>query len=294
MIVPGEAMIAIASDSPGTKPHSHSRWLGVTPILSGDSNTQRPDFESFQSIFQTGVSHSAVQTHQAHILSPVSGWRKDFLPTHHDLAKIQTEQLRRGSGFLEQCREPEHSITRQLKSKSSVRARLRQALSTRGVEIVERRKKWSRRCPDCGTEFSSVQCWGICPQCNLRFLVDDVGNVIDSGDRPADRLGGIPLSDRTRNLISKRFSKTDGTIISDMLYRAVSANIPFCDDSSPEDMERIRFAILKMTLNSPLNLAVGIYLAQSDWRDLLMSAGFGDDAAQHMTWYNEQMQSKSG
>jgi hypothetical protein len=79
-----------------------------------------------------------------------------------------------------------------------------------------------------------------------------------------------------------------------MLYRAVSANIPFCDKSSPEDMERIRFAVLKMTLNSPLNLAVGIYLAQSDWRDLLMAAGFGDDTTQHLAWYNEQMDAKNG
>jgi hypothetical protein len=79
-----------------------------------------------------------------------------------------------------------------------------------------------------------------------------------------------------------------------MLYRAVSANIPFCDNSSPEGMERIRFAILKMTMHSPLNLAVGIYMAQTDWRDLLMAAGFGDDAAQHIAWYNQQVNSNDG
>jgi hypothetical protein len=112
---------------------------------------------------------------------------------------------------------------------------------------------------------------------------------MNEGDRPADRAGGIPLSDRTRTLISRLFSGIDGTIISDLLYRAVSANIPFCDDSTPEDMERIRFAILKMTLNSPLNLAVGIHMAQSDWRDLLMAAGFGDDTSQHMVWYAEMI-----
>jgi len=139
-----------------------------------------------------------------------------------------------------------------------------------------------------------VQCWGVCPQCDLRFLVDHAGSVVDPGNRPADRSEGIALSERTRNLIAKMFSKSDGIVISDMLYRAVSAKVPFCADSSAEEMERIRFAILKMTKDSPLNLAVGIFLAQSDWRDLLMSAGFGDDAAQHMAWYNEQMHSNSG
>ncbi len=160
--------------------------------------------------------------------------------------------------------------------------------------MIERRERWSRQCPDCGTEFSSVQCWGVCPQCELRFLVDHRGNVLDAGNRPDDRLEGIALSERTRSLISKMFSKSDGIVISDMLYRAVSANISFCANSSPEDMERIRFAILKMTKHSPLNLAVGIYLAQSDWRDLLMAAGFGDDATQHMIWYDEQMNASDG
>lgn len=159
---------------------------------------------------------------------------------------------------------------------------------------MERREPWSRRCPGCGAEFASVQCWSVCPQCELRFLVDYEGNVRNPGNRPEDRSGGIPLSNRTRRLIARLFSKAEGTVISDCLYRSVSANIPFCSDSSPEDMERIRFAILKMTKQSPLNLAVGISLAQSDWRDLLMAAGFGDDEDQHMTWYNEQVKSEEG
>jgi hypothetical protein len=98
----------------------------------------------------------------------------------------------------------------------------------------------------------------------------------------------IALSERTRTLIATLFSHTDGVVVSDLLYRAVSGNIPFCSNSSPEDMERIRFAIIKMTKQSPLNLAVGIYMAQSDWRDLLMWAGFGNNSAEHMTWFYEQ------
>ena len=157
--------------------------------------------------------------------------------------------------------------------------------------MVERREKWSRTCPDCGTEFSSVQGWGICPQCELRFLVDYEGNLVNAGNRSEDRLGGIPLSERTQSLISRMFSKSDGIVVSDILYRAVSDNLPFCTDSTPEQMERIRFAILKMTMQSPLNLAVGIHLAQTDWRDLLMEVGFGEDVTQHLTWFDEVMSS---
>ena len=42
----------------------------------------------------------------------------------------------------------------------------------------------------------------------------------------------------------------------------------------------------------PLDKA--ITLAKLDWRDLLMSAGFGHDVNQHMIWYQEQMNSDDG
>lgn len=125
-------------------------------------------------------------------------------------------------------------------------------------------------------------------------MVDYNGNVLAPGNRPDEQLDGIALSERTRKLISRLFTRSEGSVISDLLVRAVSADIPFCADSSPEQMERIRFAIIKMTKQSPLNLAVGIYLAQTDLRDLLMSAGFGDDAAQHMAWFHEQMNADNG
>ena len=160
--------------------------------------------------------------------------------------------------------------------------------------MAEQNTKWERQCPDCNTVFGSVQCWGICPQCELRFLVDRTGNLIDRGNRPADRSAGIALSERTLHLITTLFPIPDGVVIADVLRRAVSENIPFCDNASPEEMERIRFAILKMTVSSPLNLAVGIQMAQSDWRDLLMNVGFGDDTSRHLDWYAEQTAETAG
>jgi hypothetical protein len=114
------------------------------------------------------------------------------------------------------------------------------------------------------------------------------------GNRPDDRMHGTALSERTQKLISRLFTKSEGSIVSDLLIRSVSNNIPFYADSNPEQLEPIRFAVIKMTKESPLNLAVGIYLAQTDWRDLLMSAGFGDDTSQHMAWYHEQMNTGNG
>lgn len=159
--------------------------------------------------------------------------------------------------------------------------------------MVERREPWLRRCPDCDTEFKSVQSWGVCPGCELRFSVESNGNMLTREDKSAPR-SGIALSERTQKLIAKLFSRSDGVVISDLLYRAVSSNIPYFDNANSEEMERIRFAILKMTKQSPLNLAVGIYLAQTDWRDLLMSAGFGDDTSEYMTWYVKQLNPNDG
>ena len=112
--------------------------------------------------------------------------------------------------------------------------------------MVARREAWLRRCPGCGTEFKSVQSWGVCPGCELRFSVDAKGNILTRED-PSATNSGIAISERTQKLISKLFSRSDGVVISNLLYRAVSSNIPCFDNANSEDMERIRFAILKLT-----------------------------------------------
>jgi hypothetical protein len=42
-------------------------------------------------------------------------------------------------------------------------------------------------------------------------------------------------------------------------------------------MERVRFAVLKLSGGDLEKLRKAIKLAQTDWRDLLMAAGFGHD-----------------
>jgi len=49
-------------------------------------------------------------------------------------------------------------------------------------------------------------------------------------------------------------------------------------------MERIRFAVLKLSEGNIEKLVQGIELAQTDWRDLLMMAGFGEDVEAHDKW----------
>lgn len=58
-----------------------------------------------------------------------------------------------------------------------------------------------------------------------------------------------------------------------------------CEGWSPEQMERIHFAVLKLGQKSLEKLEQAKNVAQRDWRDLLMSAGFGEDVDAHRTWW---------
>ena len=66
-----------------------------------------------------------------------------------------------------------------------------------------------------------------------------------------------------------------------------------CSDSiawptpTPEGLERIRFAVLRLSQGSLPRLIEAIVLAQTDWRDALVAAGFADDTKAHETWWPE-------
>lgn len=53
---------------------------------------------------------------------------------------------------------------------------------------------------------------------------------------------------------------------------------------SPELLERISAAALQVSEGSLVRLDAALELAARDWRDLLMSAGFGYDLTAHEVW----------
>ncbi len=68
-----------------------------------------------------------------------------------------------------------------------------------------------------------------------------------------------------------------------LLVEECGHNLPFCADGTPQSLERIRFAALKLSAGELPMLREAVKLGQADWRDLLMSAGFGDPEA-HKKW----------
>ena len=60
--------------------------------------------------------------------------------------------------------------------------------------------------------------------------------------------------------------------------------MPQCEESTPEKMDRIRLAAIKSSNGVYAKLVEAVSLANTDWRDLLMAAGFGYDIDAHNKW----------
>ena len=99
----------------------------------------------------------------------------------------------------------------------------------------------------------------------------------------------IPLSDGTCRLIDCLFDEPFRSQLRAALVESVSESIPFCENQTPEGMDRIRFAVVKLVASNTGNLDRAINLSQTDWRDLLMGAGFGYDIDQHNAWYDQNV-----
>jgi hypothetical protein len=98
---------------------------------------------------------------------------------------------------------------------------------------------------------------------------------------------GLPLSNETRQRVEALFCGEDVKAATELLVFECGNNLPFCENSTPEQAERVRYAALKLSRGRVDSLREAIALAKTDWRDLLMAAGFGDDARSHLRWVPE-------
>ena len=61
-------------------------------------------------------------------------------------------------------------------------------------------------------------------------------------------------------------------------------NLPFSSASSEVNLERIRFAAIKLSDGRIKELHDAVDRARTDWRDLLVEAGFADETRAHLDW----------
>ena len=99
---------------------------------------------------------------------------------------------------------------------------------------------------------------------------------------PPPRPAPITLS--TRQRLDRLFNEPDREEAERLLVHECGQNRQFCEDHHPEDLDRLRFAVLKLSAGRLERLRDAIELAKQDWRDLLMAAGFAYDTAAHLGW----------
>ncbi len=100
----------------------------------------------------------------------------------------------------------------------------------------------------------------------------------------------IKLSPKTIKLIDVLFSESLRSEVEELIVNMCSEDLPFCENKTPEDLERIRFSVLRLSSGQIDKLCDAIDLAQTDWRDLLMSADFGDNVEMHIDWYESKIE----
>jgi hypothetical protein len=98
----------------------------------------------------------------------------------------------------------------------------------------------------------------------------------------------LKLSKRTENLLNAFFPESLRGEAKDLIETMCGDNLPFCENSRSEEIERIRFSAIRISEGKLDKLCDAIELAQTDWRDLLMAAGFGQDPEEHNKWYKDR------
>jgi len=94
----------------------------------------------------------------------------------------------------------------------------------------------------------------------------------------------VPLSDDTQRRVEALFTAHERAAAAQLLVEECGDNLPFNEGQGPVQLERIRFAALKLSGGSLAELREAIGLARTDSRDVLVAAGFGNDLTAHRSW----------
>jgi hypothetical protein len=97
-------------------------------------------------------------------------------------------------------------------------------------------------------------------------------------------MGTPPLSHETLKRLNIVFVSEERAIAERLLVEHCGNNLPFLEKGNDVELERYRFAALKLSHGTIKGLEAAIKIAKEDWRDLLMAAGFGEDETEHERW----------
>lgn len=98
----------------------------------------------------------------------------------------------------------------------------------------------------------------------------------------------VGITEETQKRIQILFQPQDRPRVVDLLERGGSNNLPLLHNAEAPELERIHFAALKVSQGDFSKLVQAVELAQVDWRDLLVAAGF-DRLVAHTKWIPEKV-----
>ncbi len=94
------------------------------------------------------------------------------------------------------------------------------------------------------------------------------------------------LSPRTRQLVQAIFPN-EAESVGRILAEECGRNLPFCQGSDEYQLERVRFAALKISEGKLEMFERAVDMAKQDWRDELVWAGFAQTLTAHTEWAAE-------
>lgn len=93
----------------------------------------------------------------------------------------------------------------------------------------------------------------------------------------------VTITAETQRRVELLFQPSDRGRVVELLECECSTNLPLLENSEPHELERIQFAVLKLSAGDIGKLIEAIRLARTDWRDLLFAAGF-EGIGTHAKW----------
>ena len=95
----------------------------------------------------------------------------------------------------------------------------------------------------------------------------------------------VPLSPNTWARVERLFGPKRRDAARALLEMECADNLPSCERMDKFGLERVRFAVLKLSSGNLEKLRREVEEAKKDWRDTLMAADFGHDVKAHENWW---------
>ena len=92
------------------------------------------------------------------------------------------------------------------------------------------------------------------------------------------------LSPATCQLILRIFSLQEQAEVAQILANDCADTLPFMEHQNEYGLERVRFAVLKLSRGSIAEFKWWVTMAKVDWLDLLAAAGFAGSPTAHQEW----------